>query len=101
MRHGYPDVNALFTGKNTLNPDSYYPSNMKLKIMKTNTTNTARKSAASSPRPLTSLRLAFLALIITAGFSSCYVSHPYGAHWVPGHYVPGYYHEHWVPGHWA
>jgi hypothetical protein len=101
MRHGYPDVNALFTGKNTLNPDSYYPSNMKLKIMKTNTTNTTRKSGASSPRPLTSLRLAFLALIIAAGFSSCYVSHPYGARWVPGHYVPGYYHEHWVPGHWA
>lgn len=63
--------------------------------MKTNTANTTAKS------PLAMLRMAFLALIIAAGFSSCYVSHPYGEHWVPGHYGAGYYHEHWVPGHWA
>lgn len=48
------------------------------------------------------LKLALLAVLVTAGLTSCVATyHPYGAHWVPGHYVPGYYHPHWVPGHWA
>ena len=58
-------------------------------------TNTTKKNFFGA------IKLSVLALIIAAGFSSCYVSHPTGAHWVPGHYAPGYYHEHWVPGHWA
>jgi hypothetical protein len=58
-------------------------------------TNPTKKNLFSA------IRLSVLALIIAAGFSSCYVSHPAGAHWIPGHYAPGYYHEHWVPGHWA
>ncbi|HTB26250.1 MAG TPA: hypothetical protein VK711_12825 [Puia sp.] len=48
------------------------------------------------------LKLLIVAVILSAGFSSCVVAaHPYGSHWVPGHYAPGYYHEHWVPGHWS
>jgi hypothetical protein len=59
------------------------------------------KTKTTKKNIFSAVKLSVLALIIAAGFSSCYVSHPAGAHWVPGHYAPGYYHEHWVPGHWA
>ncbi|HEV2353511.1 MAG TPA: hypothetical protein VGR89_04670 [Puia sp.] len=59
------------------------------------------KMITSKKSAFTAIRLGVIALIIAGAFSSCYVSHPYGAHWVPGHWAPGYYHAHWVPGHWA
>lgn len=72
--------------------------------MKTNNTPeiTTGQTRKNNIIQFKNIKLAVLAVVIAAGFSSCVVSaHPYGSHWVPGHYVPGYYHEHWVPGHWS